>query len=57
MVLEELLESLTCAFCQKYKDDSDLIEMNTNSIFLEDEIIEFSDLLANLLDVKVCVNF
>lgn len=55
MVLEESLEPPGCTFCINYKDESELIEMGTNSICLDDEIIEFNELISNFFG-KVCVD-
>lgn len=54
MVLEESLELPVCAFCLDSKNESDLFEMSTNSIILENEIIEFSEIISNLFE-NVCV--
>lgn len=43
-----------CLFCAKTQEESELIEMNTNSIFIDEEVFEFEELLRNLFDSKVC---
>lgn len=44
-----------CTFCSKNKDESELIEMSTNSIIINGEIIEFENLFEILFDAKVCL--
>lgn len=43
-----------CTFCAKSKDECELIEMSTNSIILDEEVLEFCDLIRGLFDAKVC---
>jgi hypothetical protein len=50
------LEESECVFCANPNTECELIEMATNSLVLEDVIIEFSDLIRNclLFQFKVC---
>lgn len=50
-------DSSHCVFCEKQSQEAALIDMATNSIILEDEIIEFFDLVKNLMFLKVCLHF
>lgn len=43
-----------CLFCAKTQEESELIEMSTNSIFIDEEVFEFEELLRDLFDSKVC---
>lgn len=43
-----------CLLCAKTQEESELIEMSTNSIFIDEEVFEFEELLRNLFDSKVC---
>lgn len=43
-----------CAFCCKSEDEVELVDMELNSLKLEhEEVIEFSDLLTEILNLKV----
>lgn len=56
-IFEMEIVSPECVFCGKQNEEMPLIDMATNSIMLEDEMIEFSDLIFNLLLLKVCLHF
>lgn len=45
--------NVCCAFCLKTEDEADLVDMAANLLSCGDEIIEFSDLMAEILFFKV----
>lgn len=51
------LEDSQCVFCAKLNGATELIEMATNSLVIDDEVLEFSDLIRSLLFLKVCLHF
>lgn len=58
MDLEKVLVHPQCIFCSKSKIENELIDMNTSSILLDEDMLEFNDLIRNLFpNKKVCLHF
>lgn len=56
MDLPSEFESTTCLFCCRSQDESELIDMNVNSVVIEDDIIDFSDIIYDFAQLKVSLN-
>lgn len=53
----EIQGNSQCIFCFKNNDESELISMNYNSLEIFEEIIEFEEIILNLLQCKVNKQF
>ena len=48
---------LSCILCNKTEDETNLIDIELNSLKFEDEIIEYSELLLEVLNLKANFSF
>lgn len=53
MDLPSEFENTNCLFCCRSQDESELIDMNVNSVVIEDDIIDFSDIIYDFAELKV----
>lgn len=49
--------SYKCYFCSEAKEEENLIDMNTNSLVIDGELIDFADLALVVCLVEVCIIF
>lgn len=56
MDLEKVIVNFQCEFCSKSKNENELIDMNSSSILLDSEMLEFNDIIRNLFSFKVCLH-
>lgn len=48
-----ITEKSSCIFCAKTEDESELIDIESNSLLAGDLLLEFSDLIFDVLNLKV----
>lgn len=51
-IIEETLVQ-QCVFCIKTSEECELIDMSVSSIVLGSEILDFEDIIRNILELKV----
>ena len=52
----EFREFEQCIFCYKTKEKSDLVDTNGLELIVDDETLDFKDLIGDLFGVKVCLH-
>lgn len=48
-----LSATLFCSFCSKCEDETELVDMESNSLKYGSDILEFSDLILDVFNFKV----